>query len=92
MVTISSFSCESQLSSREAISKANRSFCSGVSFSTHFFLSNFDNGAAASASGGATAADVKMDAVVAVVDVLVSSEASPRTVAGEEGIVEEAVD
>lgn len=67
-VTISSFSCDSQLSSREAISSASKSFCSGVSFSTHFPLSNFANGAAASAGGGAAAVDVKMDAVMAVVD------------------------
>ena len=39
-----------------------------MSFSTHFPLSNFGSGAADSAGGGAAAADVKMDAVVAVVD------------------------
>ena len=40
-----------------------------MSFSTHFSLSNLGKGAAASAGGGA-AADVKMDAVVAGVDVV----------------------
>ena len=67
-VTISSFNWDSQVSSNDAISSASRSFCSGVSFSTHFPLSNLGNGAAASAGGGAAAADENMDAVVAVVD------------------------
>ena len=69
-MTISSFSWDSQLSSREAISSASRSLCSAVSFSTHFPLSNFDNGAAASAGAGPAAVEVKMDAVVAVVDAM----------------------
>ncbi len=63
----SSFSWDSQLSSREAISSASRSFCSGVKFSIHFALSNFGKGAADSAEDGATAAEVKIDAVVAAV-------------------------
>lgn len=69
-VTISSFNWDSQVSSKDAISNASRSFCSDVSFSTHFPLSNLGSGAAASAGGGAAAAaDEKMDAVVvAVVD------------------------
>lgn len=68
-VTTSSFSWDSQLSSREAISSASRSFCSGVSVSTHFALSNFANGAADAARDGAAAVEVKMDAVVvAVID------------------------
>lgn len=90
-VTISSFNWDSQVSSKEAISSASKSFCSGVSFSTHFALSNLGNGAAASAAGGggAAAADVKMAAVADAVDFC---EESSRTVAGgEEGTVEEAV-
>ena len=70
-MTISSLSWDSQLSSSEAISSASRSFCSAVSFSTHFPLSNFGNGAAASAGAGTPAAeDVKMEAVVPGVDAL----------------------
>lgn len=92
-VTISSFNWDSQVSSNEVISSASKSFCSGVSFSTHFALSNLGNGAAASAGGGAAAADVKMDAVVAVVDAVDFCEESLRTVAGgEEGTVEGAID
>ena len=64
-----------------------------MSFSTHFSLSNLGIGAAASATGGAAAADVKMDAVVAVVDSVDFWEESPRIVVGEEeGAVVEAVD
>lgn len=71
LVTTSSFSWDSQLSSSDAISKASRSFCSGVSFSTHFALSNFGMDAADAAGEGAAAVEVKMDAaVVAVVDAL----------------------
>ena len=70
-MTISSFNCDSHVWSSEAISSARRSFCSGVSFSTHFALSNLGSGAvvfASAAAGGPAAAEVKMDAVVAVVD------------------------
>lgn len=93
-VTISSFNWDNQVSSKEVISSASRSFCSDVSFSTHFALSNLGNGAVASAAGGAApAADVKMDAVVAGVDVVDFCEESSGTVAGgEEGAVEGAVD
>ena len=92
-VTISSFNWDSQVSSNEVISSASKSFCSGVSFSTHFALSNLGNGAAASAGVGAAAADVKMDAVVAVVDAVDFCEESSRTVVGgEEGTVEGAID
>lgn len=95
-VTISSFNWDSQVSSKEAISSASKSFCSGVSFSTHFALSNLGNGAAASAAAAgraaAAAADVKIDAVGAVVDAVDFCEESSRTVAGgEEGTVEGAV-
>ena len=92
-VTISSFNWDSHVSSRDAISSASRSFCSGVSFSTHFPLSNFGSGAAfASATDGAAAgADVKMDAVVVVADAVDFWEESSTSVEGEEGIVEEAV-
>ena len=68
-MTISSFNWDSHVSSRDAISSASRSFCSGVSFSTHFPLSNLGSGAAfasAAADGPAEAADVNMDAVVVV--------------------------
>ena len=93
MVTTSSFNWDSQLSSSEAISSASRSFCSGVSFSIHFALSNFGKGATDSAEDGATAAEVKIDAVVAaVVEMVDNCEASSGTVAGEEGTVEGAVD
>ena len=67
LVTTSSFNWASQLSSSDAISNASRSFCSGVSFSTHFALSNFGNGAADSAGIGAAGVEVKMDAVVVAV-------------------------
>ena len=40
---MSSFNWDSQVSSSVSISKASRSFCSGVSFSSHFALSNFAN-------------------------------------------------
>ena len=92
MIT-SSFSWDSQLSSREAISSASRSFCSGVSFSTHFALSNLGTGAVGSAEDEAAAVEVKMDAVVvAAVDSVRFGEASSITVPGEDGMVEEAVD
>ena len=69
-VTISSFNCDSHVSSKDAISSASRSFCSGVSFSTHFPLSNLGSGAAfaSAAAEGAAGADVKMDAVVVGAD------------------------
>ena len=70
-VTISSFNCDSHVSSNDAISNASRSFCSGVSFSTHFPLSNLGKGAAFASAAAAdvpAAADVKIDAVVAVVE------------------------
>ena len=67
-VTISSFNCDSHVSSNDAISNASKSFCSGVSFSTHFPLSNLGSGAAfaSAAAEGPAGADVKMDAVVVV--------------------------
>lgn len=91
-MTISSFNWDSQVSSKEAISSASKSFCSGVSFSTHFALSNLGKGAAASAAGGggAAAADVKMAAVADAVDFC--EESSITVAGGEEGTVEEAVD
>ena len=46
LVRISSFNCASHESSSVAISKARRSFCSWLSFSTHFALSNLAGGAA----------------------------------------------
>ena len=93
-VTISSFNWDSHVSSRDAISSASRSFCSGVSFSTHLPLSNFGSGAAfaSAADGAAAGADVKMDAAVVVADTVDFWEESSTSVEGEEGIVEEAVD
>ena len=93
-VTISSFNWDSHVSSKDAISSASRSFCSGVSFSTHFPLSNLGNGAvfASDAAAGAAAADVKMDAVVVGADAVDFWEESSTRVGGEEGIVEEVVD
>ena len=49
LLRISSLSCDSQLSCRVSISSASKSFCSGVSFSSHFALSNLVNGAFAGA-------------------------------------------
>ena len=92
-VITSSFSWDSQLSSKEAISSASKSFCSGVSFSTHFALSNLGTGAAGSAEDEAAAVEVNMDAVVvAAVDSVRFGEASSMTVPGEDGMVKEAVE
>lgn len=66
-MTTSSFSEASQLSSSDAISNASRSFCSAVSLSTHFALSNF------AAGGGAAVVEVEMDAAVVVVVAVVDA-------------------
>lgn len=78
LVSTSSFNCASQLSSKVAISNAKRSFCSGVSFSTHFCLSNFTAGAVAAAL------DVKSEAVVFSVEVVGWADGSPEAVGEEE--------
>lgn len=66
LLTTSSLSCASQLSSSDWISKARRSFCSGVSFSIHFSLSNF-RAEAAAADGAPASLVLNMDAVVVAV-------------------------
>ena len=66
---MSSFSTASQLSSSVSISSASKSFCSGVSFSTHFALSNLGAaGAGVAASGLAEVVAVEIEVAVTVVD------------------------
>ncbi len=81
----SSFNCASQLSSNDWISKANKSFCSGVSFSTHFALSNL--GTVAVEAEETVLATVSTGAVVVLV---VMDAGSSVAAGGEEETVEEA--
>ena len=90
LLVTSSFNCASQLSSNDWISKASRSFCSGVSFSTQFALSNFGVGVAA--AEGAVLAAVNTEAVVAVVEAVGLDEVSSESFGGDEETVEEAVE
>lgn len=89
MLTTSSLSCASQLSSSDWISNASKSFCSGVSFSIHFALSNFSAGNAALAAG-ATPAAVKVEAGVVVPSEAVDfcELSSPAAAGGDETVVE----
>lgn len=84
LLNTSSFNCASQLSSNDWISKFNNSFCSDVSFSTHFALSNLGAGVEAEETELAT---VSTGAVVVVVVTEAGSSVAAR---GEEGMVEEA--
>lgn len=84
LLSTSSFNCASQLSSNDWISRASNSFCSGVSFSTHFALSNLGAGVEAEETELAT---VRTGA--AVVPVVMDAESSVAA-RGEEEMVEEA--
>ena len=84
MLSTSSFNCASQVSSNVSISKANNSFCSAVSFSTHFALSNLGAGVEAEETELATVS-TGADVVLVVTDV--ESSVAAR---GEEEMVEEA--
>ena len=84
MLNTSSFNCASQLSSNDWISKFNSSFCSGVSFSTHFALSNLGAGVEAEETELAT---VSTGAVVVLVVMDAESSVAAR---GEDEMVEEA--
>ena len=95
----SSFNGPSHDSCRYSISSANSSFCSGLSFSTHFALSNLFAGAEADAAGGAAGAEsfalLKMEAVWVVVAVEATDcdgigDVSSFAVDGEEGGAEDA--
>ncbi len=85
----SSFRCASQLSSSVSISRARRSLCSGVSFSTHFALSNL--GAGAVVGLAAVGFDLNIGAAV-VVDAVDFGDESSAASGGEEEIAEEAVE
>ena len=84
LLSRSSFNCANQLSSNDWISKANKSFCSVVSFSTHFALSNLGKGVEAEET---VLAAVNTGAGVVLVVVGGSSSVA---VGGEEEMVEEA--
>ena len=84
LLSTSSFNCASQVSSKDSISNANNSFCSGVSFSTHFALSNLGAGVEAEETELATVS-TGADVVLVVTDV--ESSVAAR---GEDEMVEEA--
>lgn len=87
LLSTSSFNCASQLSSNDWISNASRSFCSGVSFSTHFSLSNL--GPFAAGAEVAALALANTGAVAVVGEVLVFGDVSLLSVVGEEEMVVE---
>lgn len=89
LLTTSSFNCASQLSSKDWISNANKSFCSGVSFSTHFALSNFGAGTAAAAVDVLAAVKTEAVVAVAVAEAVDLAEVSSLAVVGEDGMGEE---
>ena len=84
LLSRSSFSCANQLSSNDWISKANKFFCSGVSFSTHFALSNLGTGVEAEETVLATG-NIGAGVVLVVV-----GGSSSVAAGGEEETVEEA--
>ena len=84
LLSKSSFNCANQLSSNDWISKASKSFCSGVSFSTHFALSNLGTGVEAEETVLATG-NTGAGVVLVVVD-----GSSSVAVGGEEETVVEA--
>lgn len=71
LLSNSSFNTANQLSSSVSISRPKSSLCSVVSFSAHFFLSNFGFGNSASSRAVATVVSIVFPVLVSVVVLVV---------------------